>query len=91
VTDILDDLRRTLDRLPMGTTAYAINERAIAEITRLRAALAAEREECAKLAEGNIVGDFRTWPHQPGDYDNVCVQSTLADAIAAAIRARRTS
>ena len=53
-------------------------------------AISAEREACAKLAEGEINGDFRSWPHQPGDYDNVCVQSKLADAIAAAIRARST-
>ena len=50
----------------------------------------AEREACAKIAEGNINGDLRTWPHQSGDYDNVSVQSRLADAIAAAIRARST-
>jgi hypothetical protein len=52
------------------------------------AAVAAEREACAKLAEGEINGDFRSWPHQPGDYDNVCMQSKLADAIAASIRNR---
>ena len=49
-----------------------------------------EREACARIAEGNINGDLRTWPHQSGDYDNVSVQSRLADAIAAAIRARST-
>jgi hypothetical protein len=48
----------------------------------------AEREACAKIAEGEINGDFRSWPHQPGDYDNVCMQSKLADAIAASIRNR---
>ena len=53
-------------------------------------AIAAEREACAKIAEGDINGDLRTWPHQSGDYDNVSVQSRLADAIAAAIRARST-
>ena len=71
-------------------TSYRDCQEAAAEIERLRSALAAEREACAKIAEGNINGDLRTWPHQSGDYDNVSVQSRLADAIAAAIRARST-
>lgn len=50
--------------------------------------IAAEREACAKIAEGEINGDFRTLAGQPGDYDNVCVQSKLAGSIASAIRAR---
>jgi hypothetical protein len=64
--------------------------RAVAEafVEYAQEQVAAEREACAKLAEGEINGDFRSWPHQPGDYDNVCMQSKLADAIAASIRNR---
>ena|SRR5690554_3447754 len=53
---------------------------AVAEITRLRAALTAERERCARVAEAHVICD---WSKLPGK----AVDDTFGKQIAAAIRA----
>lgn len=82
--DIVERLEKIVDYAAthdVGSLTLATVEDAIAEIERLRAAVRAEREACAKIA------DHYATMERLGLYGSVAV-SEGASKIAAAIRAR---
>lgn len=69
MSDIVERLEQ-FDTVACAEQPYAawfLMEQAADEITRLRAALAAEREECAKVAEARTHdAEYGTWQAQEG-------------------------
>ena len=79
----LREIRETLDELGVSTNGVILIDAIKGEIERLRAAVVAERERCAKIAD-----DYDEWTFW-GQYNNLAAAVTASKEIAAAIRLGR--